>query len=90
MSSTKPFTEILLFLIPSPSTRGSRWRWCGCPPPSVEGRREAIAVALRNLVENGLRVTPGGDVVVGPGARLSVIDGGPGLAPARLPALPPG
>ena len=60
------------------------------PAATVEGRREAIAAALRNLVENGLRVTPAGGVVTvtaGPGARLSVIDGGPGLAPARLAEL---
>lgn len=60
------------------------------PAPAVEGRREAIAAALRNLVENGLRATPAGGavtVIVGPGPRLSVIDGGPGLAPARLAEL---
>ncbi|TPW03825.1 MAG: histidine kinase [bacterium] len=56
----------------------------------VEGRREAIAAALRNLVENGLRVTPSGGTVTvtaGPGARLSVIDGGGGLTPERLAEL---
>lgn len=56
----------------------------------VEGRREAIAAALRNLVENGLRVTPSGGAVTvtaGPGARLSVIDGGKGLAPGHLAEL---
>lgn len=60
------------------------------PAPAIEGRREAIAAALRNLVENGLRVTPTGGVVTvaaGPGARLSVMDGGPGLAPTRLTEL---
>lgn len=57
---------------------------------AIEGRREAIAAALRNLVENGLRVTqPGGAVTVtaGPGPRLSVIDGGAGLTPERLADL---
>ena len=41
----------------------------------VKGRREAIGAALRNLVENGLRVTPSSGTVTvtaGPGARLSV------------------
>lgn len=58
--------------------------------PVVAGRREAIAAALRNLVENALRVTPpGGTVTVsaGPGARLSVRDGGTGLTAERLAAL---
>lgn len=55
--------------------------------PKVTGRREAIAAALRNLIENGLRVTPRDQqvtVIVGPGAELRVQDGGPGLTPARL------
>lgn len=56
----------------------------------IAGRREAIAAALRNLVENALRVTPAGrsvKVIVGPGPRLSVHDEGPGLAPAKLEEL---
>ncbi len=56
----------------------------------VDGRREAISAALRNLVENGLRVTASGGTVIvraGPGARLSVIDGGSGLAPEHLAEL---
>jgi signal transduction histidine kinase len=55
--------------------------------PIVVGRREAIAAALRNLVENAERVTPAGgtiQVFVGPGALLGVRDEGPGLAPERL------
>ena len=59
-------------------------------PSTVAGRREAISAALRNLVENALRVTPpGGTVTVkaGPGPALWVCDGGPGLAPARLVEL---
>lgn len=56
----------------------------------VKGRREAIGAALRNLVENGLRVTPSSGTVTvtaGPGARLSVSDGGGGLTPERLADL---
>ncbi|MBT2187883.1 sensor histidine kinase [Sphingobium nicotianae] len=56
----------------------------------VPGRREAIAAALRNLVENALRVTPAGDTVVvladRPG-ELAVRDGGEGLSPERLDIL---
>ena len=57
---------------------------------TVRGRREAIAGALRNLVENALRVTPpGGGVTVfaGPGPRLRVQDGGAGLSDVRLAEL---
>lgn len=49
----------------------------------VSGRPEAISAALRNLVENGLRVTPVRGTVtvfVGPGPVLRVRDGGPGLS----------
>jgi two-component system, OmpR family, sensor kinase len=54
------------------------------------GRREAVAAALRNLVDNALRVTPEGGtvtVIAGPGARLAVRDEGPGLSRDRLADL---
>ncbi len=53
----------------------------------VSGQPEAISAALRNLVENALRVTPPGGavtVLVGPGAMLRVRDGGPGLSSEAL------
>lgn len=56
----------------------------------VSGQPEALAAALRNLVENALRVTPeGGAVTVyaGPGAVLRVADGGPGLSQSELEHL---
>jgi signal transduction histidine kinase len=52
--------------------------------PVVDGHAEAIARALRNLVENALRHTPEGTVVAvtaGPGPMLSVRDHGPGVSP---------
>ncbi len=58
--------------------------------PVVPGRREAIAAALRNLVENAARVTPEGGTVrvrVGPGAAIGVFDEGPGLSSERLRQL---
>lgn len=58
--------------------------------PEVMGQRETIAAALRNLVENALRVTPAGEsvtVLAGPGARLRVQDGGSGLTPDTLVKL---
>jgi len=51
--------------------------------------KEAVASALRNLLDNALRVTPeGGTVVVGcgPGKRIYIRDEGPGLDPSRLDA----
>jgi signal transduction histidine kinase len=53
----------------------------------VSGHPEAISAALRNLVENALRVTPPHETVivfVGPGATLRVRDGGPGLSHEAL------
>lgn len=55
--------------------------------PIVNGRGEAIAAALRNLIENAVRVTPAGgtiQVIVGPGAAIAVRDEGPGLGAERL------
>lgn len=59
-------------------------RFRGEGSPVVEGHAEAIARALRNLIENALRHTPEGSVVtvtVGPGPRLGVSDQGPGVPP---------
>lgn len=56
----------------------------------VMGRVEAVTAALRNLVENAVRVTAvGGEVAIvrGPGAKIRVVDGGPGIDPERLLAL---
>jgi len=54
---------------------------------TVSGRPEVISAALRNLVENALRVTPPHGtvtVLVGPGAILRVRDGGPGMSHQAL------
>lgn len=62
----------------------------GAQPVVVHGRREAIAAALRNLIDNAVRVTPAGgtvEVFAGPGAVIGVRDEGPGLAPERLSDL---
>jgi len=62
----------------------------GEPSPVVRGRREAIAAALRNLIENAVRVTPAGGgihVGVGPGPTIAVRDEGPGLSADRLREL---
>ncbi|HWV59578.1 MAG TPA: HAMP domain-containing sensor histidine kinase [Sphingopyxis sp.] len=56
----------------------------------VMGRIEAVAAALRNLVENAIRVTAaGGEVVIvrGPGPSIRVADGGAGIDPDRLLTL---
>jgi signal transduction histidine kinase len=55
--------------------------------PVIRGQKEAIAAALRNLIENAVRVTPAGgtiQVFVGPGAAMGVRDEGPGLDQERL------
>jgi signal transduction histidine kinase len=56
----------------------------------IEGLEEAVVSAVRTLAVNAIRVTPkGGEVVVaaGPGAQVSVLDGGPGLDSERLRRL---
>ncbi len=62
-------------------------------PAVVPGQAEALAVLLRNLVENALRHAPeGGQVRVsahaaGEGAELLVEDSGPGIAPDDRPRV---
>ncbi len=54
---------------------------------TVRGRREAIAAALRNLIENAARATPEGGSIrvrIDAAGRIVVADDGPGLAPERL------
>lgn len=58
--------------------------------PSVVGQPDILSVALRNLIENALRVTPpqgAVTVLVGPGPRLRVRDQGPGIDPDQLASL---
>lgn len=59
-------------------------------PAIVRGRKEAIAAALRNLIENAVRVTPlGGRILVsvGAGPHLRVADEGQGLSTEQLASL---
>lgn len=62
-------------------------------PFIIEGDRELIKIAIRNLVDNALRYTPAGGKVciriIREKARLSlaVIDSGPGVPDSELPKL---
>jgi signal transduction histidine kinase len=52
----------------------------------ILGHRDAIAGAVRNLVDNALRAAPRGSVVTvsaGPGPVIEVRDQGPGIDPAQ-------
>ena len=60
----------------------------GAAPVLAEA--ESLGAALRNLVDNALRVTPEGGsvtVIAGPGPKIGVADGGPGLTQAELERL---
>lgn len=60
---------------------------CDC---TIRGRREALAAALKNIIENAVRVTPAKGTVtvfVGPGCRIRVRDEGPGLSEGDLARL---
>jgi two-component system OmpR family sensor kinase len=52
---------------------------------------DALAIALRNLIENALRHGPAGGVVevsVHAGGQVRVVNGGPAVPPDRLATLP--
>jgi len=57
--------------------------------PQALGDFDALAIALRNLVENALHYSGQGavELIVGPGCELAVRDDGPGVASERLQAL---
>jgi signal transduction histidine kinase len=58
--------------------------------PLARGQAEAVESALRNLVENAVRVSLAKATVtisVGPGPKISVKDEGPGIASDRLSGL---
>nr|WP_233168517.1 ATP-binding protein [Xylophilus sp. ASV27] len=59
------------------------------PLPLALGDLDALAIALRNLVENALRYGEGSrvELLVLPPCTLAVRDQGPGVAPGRLDAL---
>lgn len=60
----------------------------GAAPVLAEAK--SLGAALRNLVDNALRVTPEGGsvtVIAGPGPKIGVADGGPGLTQAELERL---
>jgi signal transduction histidine kinase len=61
-------------------------------PVMVRGDRHLIAQAVANLVDNAIKYTPNGrvhlSVARGPGgARLEVVDSGPGIPPDRRDAV---
>lgn len=60
------------------------------PVATIAGQREAIVLALENLVDNAAKYTPNGAAIVvraGPGARLSVADNGLGVSEADIARL---
>ncbi|MFZ5749155.1 MAG: sensor histidine kinase [Pseudomonadota bacterium] len=77
-------------MAPIAVAQGRRIAVDGDGDPQIAGRREAVAAALRNLIENALRVTPPDGTVtlrVGPGATIAVCDEGEGLSAERLALL---
>jgi len=82
--------DVVAQMVPAALADGKQIELNGEEGAVITGRREAIAAALRNLVENALRVTPAGATVVvladRPG-ELAVRDGGEGLSPERLKIL---
>ncbi|MES1983958.1 MAG: HAMP domain-containing sensor histidine kinase [Pseudomonadota bacterium] len=82
--------DVVAQLAPAALANGQTIELCGEGQNVILGRRETVAAALRNLIENALRVTQQGVPVVvradEPG-ELAVRDGGDGLSPERLDVL---
>jgi signal transduction histidine kinase len=83
--------ECVAALAPAAIAQGKQVAFDGVEKGALaEGWREAIQAAIRNLIENALRVTPAGGtvlVVAGPGSCLRIRDEGPGLSPEELDRL---
>jgi signal transduction histidine kinase len=73
---------------PAASARGLAIAADVAAPAVVRGERDALRALLENLVDNAIRYTPSGEVIVRAGraggeAFLEVEDTGPGIAPAE-------
>jgi two-component system OmpR family sensor kinase len=83
--------EVVAELVPQADARGIDLGVEAAAPVTVLGDADALTTLLRNLVDNAVRYSPSGgrvDVNVaaaetGRGARLTVSDDGPGIAPAE-------
>ncbi|MEN2786883.1 HAMP domain-containing sensor histidine kinase [Sphingomonas qilianensis] len=82
--------DVIARMAPLALDRAANLELAADAPVWTCGRREAIGAALRNLLENALRVTPpGGTILVRVAAdgTMAVRDEGPGLDAASLAAL---
>ncbi len=73
-------------LAPLALEQGRSLRYHNAGSSIVQGRKELLERALRNVVENALAHSPSGgevEVIVGPAPAVQVIDQGPGI-PAEL------
>ena len=73
---------------PAAQDEGFQFTLTTSPTPLVNGSRELVSQAIANLLDNALKYAEGGkriDLVVAPtesgGARITVCDDGPGIAP---------
>ncbi len=82
--------EVAAQLAPLAATQGRHLELKIHAEVMVAGIRETLVAAVRNLVDNALRVTPVDGLVVisvGPGPKICVGDEGPGLSPNDLERL---
>jgi signal transduction histidine kinase len=77
-------------LAPAAVASGRQLEFVEHAPATVMGQREMLEGALRNLLENALRVSPPGATVcveTGPGREIHVYDQGPGIPPGQEEAI---
>lgn len=83
-------TDVINRFAPLAAEKGRQVELAVEGEPAVYGIEEMLIAAVSNLVENALRVTPVGGVVVvsvGPDARICVRDEGGGLSATDLASL---
>lgn len=79
--------EVAQFIAPLALAQGKSIALTGIEHPvTINGNAEMLSRAIRNLVENALKHTPGGtdvEIVVGDDATVAVLDRGEGIPPAK-------
>jgi len=94
MAQCETEARALSALLQPPEAPPQRLSFAAPPAFALAGAADELRSAISNLVNNAVRYTPAGGAIdvrwqrlEGGGAKLSVTDTGPGIAPEHLPRL---